>query len=202
MAHNKIRAVAIGGALEAGKDTAAEVLVQLGWKKDGFAVPLKKIALAVNPLIPLIAKDGTKRDVVENPSCEDYPIIRLQTLVDDIGWRAAKDYVEVRRFLQKLGSEGVRDNLGEDTWVESFKQRWVDRTVICDCRFPNEIEFCKRNGIYTIYIARDSKKPSGTHASEQDLSHLYDAVIDNNGTVEDLHRKMVVALGAVGVALN
>ena len=119
---------------------------------------------------------------------------RVQQLVDTYGWDNAKKHHGVRTLLQKLGKEGIRDCLGPDTLVQALDRRMVnrfeDKVVITDVRFENEVEYCQEDGI-VIWID-NPKCCSDGHISENDgLKYLADYVVENNGTIEELHKKIL-----------
>jgi hypothetical protein len=128
------RIIGITGHARHGKNTVGDVLAtELNYEPHAFADSLRSMALAVNPRV---VGDTRLTDVV-----------RLE------GWEGAKRYDEVRRFLQVLGTEGVRDHLGEDAWVRAMEERLngklddgKTRIVITDVRFPNEAEWVKQVG--------------------------------------------------------
>jgi len=115
-----------------------------------------------------------------------------------------------REFLQKLGTEAVRDGLHPNTWVNAlfadYKQnrRKTDdeeyvteypNWIITDMRFPNEFEAVKKREGICIKVERfdksDTRKfnevPNWNHPSETALdSFTFDYVINNSGTIEDL----------------
>lgn len=120
--------VGITGRAQHGKDTAANVLIEeFGFTRYGLADPLKEIALAIDPII-----DSE---------------LRLGKVVALGGWEAAKKYPEVRRFLQALGTEGIREHLDEDAWVRHLERRLAEdrpkRVVVPDVRFPNEARWVR-----------------------------------------------------------
>lgn len=95
----------------------------------------------------------------------------------------------VRTFLQKLGTEAMRNGLHENTWANAF---WGDfkedsHWIITDVRFPNEYESVKdRNGIM-IKVVRDIEIPKDEHESETALdSYRFDYVINNNKDINHL----------------
>jgi hypothetical protein len=100
------------------------------------------------------------------------------------------DYMTVRTFLQKLGTEAMREGLHQNTWANAF---WSDydednnHWLITDIRFPNEYESVKdRNGI-VIKVVRDIEIPKHEHESETALdSYRFDYVIDNNKDINHL----------------
>jgi hypothetical protein len=141
--------VGVTGYAQHGKDTVADLLVrEFGFTRRAFADQLKSMALVLDPAIPL----EYEADVKEVMRAADVPVtefVRLAPFVNKFGWEAAKQLVEVRRFLQVLGTEAVRDHLGENSWVEALAARAQDdiNLVIPDVRFPNEGKFVEENGV-------------------------------------------------------
>lgn len=172
--------VGLAGYAGAGKDTAAQTLVAAGYRQDSFAAPLKAMALACNPIVR-----------GDSPQ-------RLSHLVSDRGWEWAKTFPEVRRFLQRLGTDAVRNHLGEDVWANALMSRWyeADRrdTVVTDVRFPNEARAISDEymAYRLIWIDRSGIGPVNSHASDQGLvRHLCTHEIVNDGSVEELHAKIL-----------
>ena len=70
---------------------------------------------------------------------------------------------EIRRLLQKRGTEEGRDKYGPDIWIKSL-EAWIklcemrqeaDVILIGDCRFKNEAEWLSRNGLLVRLNAPD-----------------------------------------------
>jgi len=111
--------------------------------------------------------------------------------------------MSVRDFLQKLGTDGLRDGLHENVWVNALMadykpidynddvQPELPNWIITDTRFPNEAEAIRKvNGII-IRIERTGVKPINDHPSEVSLDNWkFDHVITNDGSLEDLERKI------------
>ena len=116
-------------------------------------------------------------------------------------------HMTVREFLQKLGTEAMRDGLHTNVWVNALfadykpvVKEWDElgndtlvqypNWIITDMRFPNEMEaVVKRKGI-TIKVVRPGTI-TGEHPSETALDDAYfDHVISNNGSLEDLVEKV------------
>lgn len=64
-----------------------------------------------------------------------------------------------RKLLQKRGTEEGRDVYGEDiwiryidNWIKVYASRGIERFIITDLRFPNEIAWCKSIGGKVIGI--------------------------------------------------
>jgi hypothetical protein len=100
------------------------------------------------------------------------------------------DYMTIRTFLQKLGTEAMREGLHQNTWANAFWSDFDednDHWLITDIRFPNEYESVKdRNGI-VIKVVRDIEIPKHEHESETALdSYRFDYVINNNKDINHL----------------
>jgi hypothetical protein len=134
--------IGVTGYARHGKDTTGQFLVDnYGFTRYAFADQLKSMALALNPIVQ-------RFPFPKHPE-------RLRTLVGLLGWDRAKENSEVRRFLQVLGTEAVRDHLGQDSWVLALEKKLREdkvldsdgepnpgsRAVITDVRFPNEARF-------------------------------------------------------------
>lgn len=176
------------GRAGAGKDTVAEILGrEYGYRRVAFADPLKTLALAVDPIVHTYA-DGSGLGVVE---------YRLSELVDLYGWDEAKrDFPEVRRFLQRLGLEGVRHVIGDNTWIylaeAEIARARRDRVpvVVTDVRFPNEVEMLKRWGFELVWVvrpgARDGDHPSENAVGPEDA----DLILGNDGPLSTLRDRV------------
>lgn len=108
----------------------------------------------------------------------------------------------VRRLLQEWGTE-LRRHEQADYWI--LKWRWkvqslVDqgvRVVAPDTRFLNEAEAVRYFGGQVIRVERPGL-PAGDHASETESDALvFDHVIQNNGTLDELARRVNQFLFAV-----
>lgn len=173
----------ISGRLRSGKDTAARPLLDAGWHHGSFARALKQFMYNLNPVVPG-PPEGSGR------------YYRLAPLVDAYGWEKAKDdFPEVRALLQRCGTDAGRRVLGDDVWVNAAMAAVPDgvSAVFTDVRFPNEARAIQRAGGAVIRIERPAlgPVPPGAHVSETALDgYGFDAVIVNDGTVDDLHRKV------------
>lgn len=174
--------IGLTGYARSGKDTVAAILNDLaGYERRAFADPLKKIALACDPLIPTTAADH----------------VRLSHYVAALGWEDAKANPEVRRFLQALGTEGVRENLGDDAWIRAWELTLTPgrRYAVTDVRFPNEAHAIKATGGVVWRIYRPGVEPPNKHASELLVDEIpIDETIINDGTLDDLREAVREAL--------
>jgi hypothetical protein len=193
---NTLTVVGLMGAAESGKNTAATLLSEsLATNFDtvveaAFATLLKQAVYELDPVIGWSSSGG----------------IRVSGEVDRLGWdEVKKTYPEARRLLQRMGTEVGRNLFGNDFWVTSLgdnvKSRAAGNTLvlITDVRFENEVEFIKSElGGMVIHLSRAAGNSLGDeakkHASEQDLSHLADAEVHNNGTLEELRDSLIGAV--------
>ena len=160
------------GYAQSGKDAAASMLVALGWERRAFADPLKEVALAMNPMVG------------------DF---RLQSVVDTFGWEGAKKSEEVRRLLQRLGTEGGRRHISDDVWVRAmFSRPHHHLLTIPDVRFEDEAEAIRRRGGIVVRVNRPGVGPVNEHSSEKIPDH--DLVIENTESLSDLATAVTTVL--------
>lgn len=164
--------VGLCGHARAGKDTAAAQLADLGYHRIAFADEVRAFALDVDPLVG--------------------PGVRLSDTVR-AGWEAAKTDPEVRRLLQRLGTEGVRAR-DPEFWVRAamaHASQVNGPVVFTDVRFANEAAAVRRLGGIVVRIDRHDAGAGANaeHASEC-IDFNADAVIANDGTINDLRAAM------------
>lgn len=174
------------GKKRTGKDTFAGTLIERhAYARIALADPLREAAYALDPIVgtfPLTV-DGTLR-------VDQW---RYSEVVDALGYEKAKDYVpEVRRVLQRLGTESIRA-IDDEFWIKAAFSK-IDAlreagtpVIVTDVRYPNEADAIKAAGGYLIRIVRKLPSDGDSHASENALDeYATDLVIHNNGSREDL----------------
>ena len=177
--------IGLTGYAYVGKDTLADLLVRShGYHRLGFADPLKAMLLALDP-------------VMLSPDALNMEAISVTELLAKYGgsWdRAKPDPIygtELRRLLQRLGTEAVRNHLGDDAWVRAAARTvnmngWT-RTVMPDVRFPNEAEFVRQSSGIVVRIERPGYGPVNQHVSDTGQSEIkVDLTIINDGAPEDM----------------
>lgn len=192
--------IGICGLIGAGKDTAADYLVNFHeFRRDSFASTLKDAVSAVF---------GWNRELLEGRTKQ----AREWREQIDPWWaeRLNMPNLTPRLMLQLWGTEVCRKGFHDDIWIASLENKMrqsQDNIVISDCRFPNEISAIRNAGGRVIRIARGPDPewfslarvdprmmPSvypGIHASEYSwASTEFDFIIDNNGSIEDLYREL------------
>lgn len=199
--------IGICGFIGSGKDTVADYLVENhSFTRDSFAGTLKDAVAAIF---------GWDRELVDGRTKE----AREWREQVDPWWADRLDIPNLtpRLVLQLWGTEVVRNGFHNDMWIASLenKLRKSDKDiVITDCRFPNEIRAIKNAGGIVVRVARgqdpewfetlvrmqdsassgikaDYMKQFNVHASEWEWAgSKFDAVLENNGSLEDLYAKV------------
>lgn len=178
------RGVLIGlcGYAGVGKDTAARVLLdELSFQRIAFANPIKKALLALDPLLP---------------SPQEGQYMRLSEFCESHPWSEVKEYPEVRRLMQILGTEVGRNLFDPDLWVKLAKRQLestlsVGDVVVTDVRFPNEARLVRGYGGVLVRIERPGFGPVNEHVSDRASERwAYDHRIDNDSDVKALQAKL------------
>jgi hypothetical protein len=180
--------IGLSGYARTGKDTVAAALREHGYRRASFADVLREAALALDPFVH--APD------------ERFTASRYQRLSDVIavyGWEAAKDaYPDVRRLLQRLGTDVGREIFGQNVWVDLAMGQVFsgDRVVFTDCRFPNEADAIRERGGQVWRIERPGFGPVNGHPSETALDgYPFDQYVLNCGDVDYLRVTVVDLVG-------
>lgn len=183
------RIVGIAGAFGSGKDTAAEVLLTLGAHRFAFGDPLKREVAALD-----VYGWGDRARVA----------LRYAWACLRYGWPGTPwdkpTSPAMRHILQWWGTD-FRRAQDPDYWVAQLDTLTRGQTfvVIPDVRFYNELRWIKSQGGSVICVRRPRNEvaeiysgPERRHVSETlhlDDS-LFDAIITNDASVEELHRKV------------
>lgn len=172
------------GKKRAGKDTAAAILIQKGWKQVSFAYPLKEMLIALDPIV---TADGGRLS----------EILRSYTLDQ------SKDvFPEVRRLLQRLGTECGRDIIGEylpNPWPEIAKVKIYDyqskgyNVAVTDVRFDDEASLIRSEGGIIIEIVGKDDPSDDWHISESGVDEaLIDYTLVNESTIKNLYSAVLM----------
>jgi hypothetical protein len=166
-----------------GKDTAAQVLLEeMGFQRIAFADPIKKALMALDPFLP---------------GNDEGQFLRLSDFCRDRPWSEVKDYPEVRRLMQVLGTEVGRNLVDPDLWVKLARRKLestlsVGDVVVTDVRFPNEARLIRGYGGFLVRIERPGYGPVNEHVSDRASEHwAYDRRIDNDAEIPSLQSKML-----------
>lgn len=164
--------IGITGKLNVGKDQLAQYLAA-GLSERGYKPEIKKFAGKLKTIAALLT--GIPAEKWED---REFKNSRL-----GLEW----DNMTVRSFLQKLGTEAVRDGLYRSAWVNALFADFKDDScwIISDMRFENELaEILKRGGA-ALRVTRDLPSVD-THPSETALDGWLMYEVNNNGTLDDL----------------
>jgi dephospho-CoA kinase len=170
--------VGLSGYAQSGKDTVAQHLVkEYGFTRIAFADPIREALFALNPHITDI---------------DELPGATIQQLVKGLGWEHLKqNSPQARQLLQRMGTEVARDMWGEDFWVNLAmrKAAGLDKVVITDVRYPNEMESVLKANGDVWRIIKPEVGAVNRHASETALDHYqFNNVIVNNSSLEELQK--------------
>lgn len=182
--------VGLSGYAFSGKDTVADILVdELGFRKASFADALRKCVEALDPIVEMRAG------------------LRYSEIIDRYGYERAKsEFPEVRRILQRMGTEVGRNIMGDDIWVD-LTMKAIDAEpnvdwVIADCRFPNEYSALSMRGIVGR-IQRPGISAANAHVSETALDDFkFDFTLVNDGTIAELREGVLAYLRAYGTLFS
>lgn len=174
------------GIAKSGKDTAGAFASQDGYKRFAFGDKLKEALLALNPAIGL--KNGQP--------------VYLRALVNQIGMEQAKHHEEVRKLLQRMGTEVGRETIHPETWINAVVREiklyesatgGITKYAITDVRFPNEGEWVQSCGGIVVKIIKPDVKPLRDEKGRIHKSELHvlndeipvNVTVHNNSTLED-----------------
>lgn len=167
--------IGLAGAQGSGKSTVARFLVEnYGYSYEPFAKPLKRMMEAFG--VPPKFLYGTQEE-------KEAPL-------DLLCGKSA------RHAMRTLGTEWGRQTIGDLVWVHHWKRRcWGRLCVADDVRFPNEVDAIHElNGLVVRIEGRGEE--FGDHESDRASELKVDAVIYNDGTLQELYDKVLKAVGA------
>lgn len=200
--------IGLSGYAKSGKDTAGKIIQQLTTPKpfrhveDEFGNPLRDsrgydYVLREEPPRFQIKKYSAKLKKMAGEFLGVDP-----ERFEDQDFKESKlgkewDYMTVRQFLQKFGTDAIRNGLHPDAWINALMSDYKDSSdwVIVDVRFPNEAKAIKeRDGI----IIRLNRYPPGCSPAFMDLHESeialdewqFDEKIWNLGTIDDLRSQI------------
>lgn len=186
----------------AGKNTAGQFLEEAfrtkGWHtmQMAFADELRQHLEILNPIV------GTQ--CVETEKGYDIALsLTWREAVETNGYDRAKErYPEMRRLMQRYGTQVVRERVDDNFWVDAVRRKirtylnglpqkpapWV--VILTDCRFANEY-YRLRDGALAesrlLNVRRVGLESDGHESEDQAwLKGVVHAWMPNNGTLQDL----------------
>lgn len=203
--------VGVLGFIGSGKGTVGDILASQGFHRISFASTLKDITAQMF---------GWERVLLEG----DTEFSRQFREQPDPFWSQefGKEFTP-RLALQLMGTEVGRDVFHKDFWVIKAKQQMhtlmsvgIENFVVTDVRFKNEMDMIQseggilvevRRGVQPHWIpiaekanrgdfkAEEFMYQNGPHESEwRWVGHGVDYTVENNGTMEDLKKKIMTCL--------
>jgi hypothetical protein len=197
--------IGVCGFIGSGKDTIADYLVNYhGFRRESFANSLKDAVAHVFGWDRTLLEGRTKQAREWREQRDEWWSNRLG--ID----------ITPRWILQYWGTEVCRKAFHDDIWIAALENKLrtsKDDIVISDCRFPNEILSIRNAGGRVIRVVRGSEpdwyedavavnkghKHIGWAIAKDRLSKYkihasetawvgtdFDAVLDNNGSIENL----------------
>ena len=197
--------IGVCGFIGSGKDTIADYLVNYhGFRRESFANSLKDAVAHVFGWDRTMLEGRTKQAREWREQKDEWWSNRLGMDITP------------RWILQYWGTEVCRKAFHDDIWIAALENKLrtsKDDIVISDCRFPNEIKSIRNAGGRVIRvvrgpepewyddavaankgphhigwaIAKDRLAKYKIHASETSwVGTDFDAVLDNNGSIENL----------------
>jgi hypothetical protein len=191
--------IGISGYSGSGKDLVGTIIQEISlnkWHIKKWAGKLKTIASILTGIPVENFEDQEFKKTLLGPewgTVKDIPLNSVPVFADI----QFNSLMTVRDFLQKLGTEAIRDSLHENTWVNATMVDYTAESnwIITDTRFPNEAEAIKKAGGIVIRINRPGVQPINPHPSETSLDDWsFDAVINNDGDVSDIVHKVGLLL--------
>lgn len=180
------------GEKRSGKDTCGNYIIEnYGFERYAFADPIKK-------------------------ACQ-----HLFGFTDEQCWGELKDVIDMewditpREAFQILGTEIFQYDMakylpalakvGRGWWSKRFKMWYQDKEVLdqeelkvilTDVRFQHEVDPIHKLGGFVFKVVRPDQQSNDGHASEAEMAEInnFDAVIYNDGTLEDLYEKLDVIM--------
>jgi len=108
----------------------------------------------------------------------------------------------VREFLQKLGTDGLRNGLHDDVWVNALMADYTEDSnwIITDTRFINEAKAIKKKDGIIIRVERPGVSAINAHPSETGLDDWdFDYKLVNHSDIFDLKTSVANILKHINV---
>lgn len=176
--------IGLSGYARAGKDEVGRVLAdEFNFERRGVGDVLHEVLLGLDPLVHIHDENLSER----------------ATLLDHLeGYDWLKDHTEYRELQQRLG-DVLRKVFGQECLMDALFGDLPANTVFTSTRHLNEADRIKAAGGEVWRIVRPGTAASNDHITETALDDYgFDAVIVNNGTLDELHALVRLAVAGYG----
>ena len=191
--------IAIGGRMGSGKNTVCDIIQDLCKKHNGPSFEQKAFAGKLKQTASLLTGIS-----VEKFEDQEFKMINLSddwSSLQQSGRSKVLLPMTVRTFLQKLGTEAMREGLHTNVWVNALFADYKDvyigdwgqgnhmyekpKWIITDMRFPNELEaIVERKGI-TIRVVRGCSECGGIGYHKMSCSKQYEKQHPSETALDD-----------------
>lgn len=194
--------IAICGKANSGKNTVSHLITEelnkdirnySKFKTIAFADPIKEMVSQMFPTLPknyLYGSSENRAKVIPGAFKNGQPLTIRQLLID-LGTGVGREY---------------KENLWLDVFDYTFKRavsRKKEVVIVTDVRFRNEFDHLKKLEFFQIRLLRDTHTKIN-HSSETNQDSIaddeFDAVIHNNGTLEELTNKIMQIIPKIKAA--
>jgi hypothetical protein len=214
--------IGISGKIGSGKDTVGKIIQYLTDVRIRSSLGLEEFLSPRNVITSEYSRyeikkfSGKLKDIcalligcsVDDFESQDFKLKELPecwnktSFVEVNGISKHVEKMTVRKLLQTVGTEAMRDNLHNNVWVNALFADYDenDSWVITDMRFPNEMKAVEDRGGITIRVERtiihkmmesNIKVEVEEHSSERALDGAkFDYLISNNDTIIELAEKI------------
>ena len=185
-----------------------------GWEIKKWAGKLKDIASLLTGIPVESFEDQEFKTTLLGPEWGTVTLNPLNSIpvFADIEFNSL---ISVREFLQRLGTDAIRDGLHTNAWVNALMAGYTKTVsdcgtskkgtnvkcskypnwIITDTRFPNEAEAIKKAGGIVIRVDRPGVKPINDHPSETGLDKWkFDYKIANVSDIKALSLSVRIIL--------
>lgn len=191
--HQGIPVILILGYGKVGKDTTSDYLVsKYGYKKKASGDKMRELQSKINPIVEHRYK-FTDTDDIEY---EHVVYKRYNEWLNIYGYEAAKDPKNVSGFRQSLVdlAESIKSTFNDEIWIDSILplNGTEKGIVISDGRNQYEIKRALHYGCIVIKLNRNGIGPANKTEEEsiRNCESYITEQIDNNGTKEELYKKI------------
>lgn len=210
--------IVICGKKRSGKDALADrIQDRLGYQRYALAEPIKLyLAMAAEELnMDIFLEDFYEGDREKDLGLDDYHVKMLFiTALDKVYKRLGLEFKSefclvidavVNKHIMSNGIWSIRTLMqifGTDIGVCLKKDIWLQfipvgmHLIITDCRQQHEIDYCREQASMVIHLERPGLVSNDSHITERGITPLEgEAIIVNDGTLEDLYTKADALVG-------